>query len=389
MGGAPPLSRMSAAPLLSHMSAAPRLVVVATSARALAAAARRAGYAPLAVDAFADLDTRALCEVALVARRAGTLRLSRARLLDAVRALAREHAPVGLVYGAGMEGEPGVLDALAALLPVLGNGAETVRRVKDPQALTAFCAAQGVSHPQTSLSAPADPAGWLVKPRGGAGGFGVRPAAGAAPSPRRYFQRRLDGESLSALFVADGRAARVLGWSAQWADPAPGAPFRYGGAVGPVAPAPAVAASMRRAVEAAAAHFGLRGLCSADFIATGDDAALLELNPRPGATLDVFDAPDDPLLRRHIAACRGDVGPTRREGLPRAAQVVYARADGATPAATDWPDWAADRPPGGATVRAQEPLCTVIAQARDTAGAVERAGRRAARVVELMEGAST
>lgn len=371
------------------MSAAPRLVVVATSARALAAAARRAGYAPLAVDAFADLDTRAACEVALVARRPGTLRLSRARLLDAVRALARDHAPVGLVYGAGLERDPGLISALAALLPVLGNGAETVRRVKAPEALTAFCAAHGVAHPHTSLAAPADPAGWLVKPRGGAGGVGVRPAAGAAPSRGRYFQRRLDGESLSALFVADGRAAQLLGWSAQWADPAPGAPFRYGGAVGPVAPAPAVAAAMRRAVEAAAAHFGLRGLCSADFVATGDDAALLELNPRPGATLDVFDAPDDPLLRRHVEACRGRLGPMRRMALPRAAQVVYARADGVTPPATDWPDWAADRPPGGATVRAQEPLCTVIAQADDAAGATALARSRAARVVELMKGAST
>jgi len=71
------------------MTAAPRLVVVATSARALAAAARRAGFVPLALDVFGDQDTRALCAATSTPRRRGALRFSPARLLDAARALAR------------------------------------------------------------------------------------------------------------------------------------------------------------------------------------------------------------------------------------------------------------------------------------------------------------
>ena len=53
----------------------------------------------------------------------------------------------------------------------------------------------------------------------------------------------------------------------------------------------------------------LVGLNSADFLVDGDDFRLLEINPRPGATLDIFEPPKGSLFALHIAACEGELEP--------------------------------------------------------------------------------
>ena len=55
-------------------------------------------------------------------------------------------------------------------------------------------------------------------------------------------------------------------------------------------------------MERVAQCFDLKGLGSADFLVNGEDFHLLEINPRPGATLDIFDSEAEPLLRIHLEA---------------------------------------------------------------------------------------
>ena len=55
-------------------------------------------------------------------------------------------------------------------------------------------------------------------------------------------------------------------------------------------------------LSALAARTGLTGLCSADFIRNRDGYHLIEINPRPGATLDIFDCFEVPLMEAHIRA---------------------------------------------------------------------------------------
>ena len=52
--------RPLAALQITAMPDAPSLIVVAQSARSLASSAKRAGFAPLAIDVFGDDDTRAI-----------------------------------------------------------------------------------------------------------------------------------------------------------------------------------------------------------------------------------------------------------------------------------------------------------------------------------------
>jgi uncharacterized protein len=175
---------------------------------------------------------------------------------------------------------------------------------------------------------------------------------------------------VSALILADGRRAVLLGFSAQWSSPAPGQPFRYGGAVQPAALAPATADGMTEAVQRLIPRAGLIGLNSADFLVNGNDFQLLEVNPRPGATLDIFEPSAGSIFAMHIAACQGELpaqGPVFAQA--RASAIVYAPRDIPAFPALDWPAWTADRPGVGTAVNRDDPMCTVLASAADAADA--------------------
>jgi predicted ATP-grasp superfamily ATP-dependent carboligase len=342
------------------------LLVAAISARALAQAARRAGFAPLAVDFFADLDTQAAAHAWRKLR--GLKRGFQAdSLLRALEDLAaRASSPVlGCVYGAGFEDRPELLGLIAERWPLLGNDARTVRRVKAPDVFFPALERLGIPHPRTALALPAKSPGWLAKKIGGAGGSHVLPSRRARRSRGLYYQERIEGRSVSALFVANGQKARVLGFSEQWTASAARTLWRYGGALRPALLPPPVARAMTFAVEAITPVFNLVGLASADFIVNGSEAWLLEINPRPGATLDIFDRSATSLLRLHLDAIHA--GKLPRSGLKfddaMASAIVYAPHGTTVPAGTLWPDWVADRPKPSEWIDKNRPICTVWARA--------------------------
>ncbi len=360
-------------------SPAPPLLVAGQSARALASAARQAGFAPLAVDLFGDDDTRVLA--------AGSLRV-RTLAADAVtrafdRLLADRGGPVaGLVLGSGFEHRPRDISALSARFALLGNPAEVVARAKDPFALAALCRTLDVPHPEVRHPRDLDAspgAGWLLKRRGGSGGAHVLDWRPGPTARGCYAQRRVAGEPVSACFVADGRGATVLGFTAQWSAPAGDAAFRYGGAVRPAGAR--FEAAMARAVERLSRALGLVGLNGADFLVAADGFHLVEINPRPGATLDLFAAAVP--MRLHVAACRDSAIPMAAPALPGAcaSALAYAARHGRLPQGFAWPRWAADRQRPG-RIRAGAPFCTALAEAARPADARRLARARAASLLD-------
>jgi uncharacterized protein len=132
-------------------------------------------------------------------------------------------------------------------------------------------------------------------------------------------------------------------------------------------------------VQRLTALTGLVGLNSFDFLVDGSEFHLLEINPRPGATIDIFEPPGrDSLFALHVDACRGRL-PDRAPVLDGAAAsvVVYAPADFPQLPSFDWPDWSADRPIAGSFISAQSPLCTVLARAATAEQAQELVEERA------------
>ncbi len=359
------------------------VLIAAASGRALAASARRGGYTPLVADFFGDEDTLAAAGAHVRLPDGLTHGMCSDGILAALERLARVEKPAGIVCGTGFEDRPALLVAIARRWRLLGNGADVVVRAKDPRALAEFCRDCGIPHPALSLRPPADPAGWLMKRRGGAGGRHIRAAVHSDTADEAfYFQRRVEGRPVSALVVADGRRALVLGFSEQWCSPTADHPFRYGGAVRPAPLARTAADAMIAAVQRLVPKLSLVGLNSADFLIDGRSIQLLEINPRPGATLDIFEPDDDSIFAMHIAACE-DILPAKAPGFEqaKASAIVYAERHIPAFPALDWPAWAADRPGVGTAVAKGDPLCTVFARAASAASAQALAQRRAAMIV--------
>jgi predicted ATP-grasp superfamily ATP-dependent carboligase len=366
----------------------PAVLIAAASGRALAQSARRGGFLPLVADYFADQDTVAVAHDHVRLAHGLARGMQEDRLVAALEALSRSHQPVGIVCGTGFEDRPHLLARIGERWRLLGNDPQTVATVKDPRALAALCRDCDIAHPDTSASRPSDSAGWLVKRRGGAGGSHIasaRKRKGA--NGEFYFQRATPGLPVSALFLADGRRAALLGFSTQWASPTGGRPYRYGGAVRPAALAPAIADALAAAVQRLMQAIPLVGLNSADFLVDRDQFRLLEINPRPGATLDLFEPAAGSLFALHAAACEGElIGPPPRLDGACAAAIAYADRDIAAAPAMEWPDWAADRPVAGTAIKAGEPLCTVKATAATAAAAKAGVDQRLKEVLAMVHG---
>ena len=343
------------------------IALIALSARPLAASAARAGFAALSFDLFADLDTCAHTARCVRVHRKNGCAFDPDDLVQALRSLAPPGLPV--VLGGGLEDDPALMMRIAERNPILGNAPETVRVLKDPLALSALCAHLGIPHPAVTLEAPAPDllsgASVLEKKIGGAGGAHIRRrAAGdlSPPPPGHFLQREEEGQSVSLLLLANGTGARIVGASRQWRADDAEHPFRYGGAAGPITLPEPFGAAMRQGALNVALACGLVGLVSMDFVVSDHGWFLVEVNPRLGATLDIFDVdPMPPLLGLHLAACGGRLP----DGLPmpseaHAAGVIYADEDMVVPREI-WPDHVADRPPAGAAVAKGSPLCTVRA----------------------------
>ncbi|HYB09121.1 MAG TPA: ATP-grasp domain-containing protein [Alphaproteobacteria bacterium] len=349
------------------------VLIVAQSARALAAAARRSRQPAIAIDAFRDLDTVELVEECIRVP-FGPYGFDERILFAAIEECRTRVS--GLVYGTGFEHSPALLARLEALVPLIGNTPQSVALVKDPISFANLLKEIGVPHPETTRQ-PRIGRNWLRKRVGGAGGGHIRETASESAffDPSLYYQRRMPGSPVSALFIADGRRARILGFSEQWSDGGDDMPFRYGGSAGPIKLPGPIEASVRRICTALSAAACLRGLNSLDLLIEEGRVVVLEVNPRPGATLDIFDGNGGlALWRLHCRAIEGRIAaPSQRKAAEvksvRAASIVYAPRRLRIPDAFEWPRWTSDRGRDGAIVNRNDPVCTVRASAATASAA--------------------
>lgn len=365
------------------------LVVAARSARLLAEAAAREGHVVIALDVYGDADTRR------AARRwtgigDAAMRLDATRLLPALAEAAREPGVTGWIAGSDFECEPALLARGAAALPLLGTAPEAVARVRDPAAFFTALDAMGLPHPEVAFAPPDDARGWLRKQALATGGWHIRRADDPHPADaarRPYWQREAAGQAMSALFVAAADGVQVVGFNALIVRPLGAHPHVYRGAIGPLRLPVEVDAALRDAITRLAAHFALRGLASLDFLLDGAQWTLLEINPRPSASMALY--ADRPLMSAHLAACRGDA-PVAVEGAgdpgtTRGHEVVFARqAFCLSPAQAAMLAGAGDchdLPAAGTAFAAGDPVCSIgaLGNNADAVAAALAARRQALR----------
>ena len=352
----------------------PGVLIIARSGRALAASVVRAGYRCDVIDEFLDADTRAL---ARWARRIPE-GLSSANLTPVLETWQDSNPGAASVIlpGSGFEAEPDRLTLLQNYGAVAANPAALVQRLKDPAQFFPLLDSLGIRRPRYSLEAVNDDQRWLCKPVGGEGGVGIRPWYPGEPLLAGcYLQAYCPGESLSVVFLADGRRARVVGFNqcrtlGELNDTQ--ADYRYAELVR-IQPPAAVANDLTAIVDTLVRATGLRGLCGMDLIRdTAGINNVLEVNPRPPASFELHEnlSAGDSLVAAHLAACAGvipqrAIAADKTEMECRGKRVVYAPAALQIPDGFNWPAECRDRPPAGSRVEADEPLCTIVVRAAD------------------------
>jgi uncharacterized protein len=346
-----------------------RVLVVAVSARMLAQLAAADGYDVVAVDRFGDADLRAIAPGATAPNANGLVDLAARMQADAV------------VYGAGLENRPDLVARLSEGRELLGTAAELLDAVRDPWAIGQAARAAGARAPRTTVE-PADGNGWLRKPRRGGGGRGVRRWAGGRLRATEILQRRLDGMPCSAVAVGDGRDATVLGLTEQLLRPRSYA--WAGNATPPRLPASELSVlgeQLGAVCDDVAARFGLRGAFGVDAVWDGRHAWVLEVNPRPTASLELFGPGSFEL---HVRGSRGltSAGPPP-SACARVKLVLFADRDIRAPELEWWPAGVVrDIPSAGEAIARGQPVCTLLSQ---TAEPEEIAARGAALLAELPE----
>ncbi len=348
------------------------ILLIAQSARMLAVSARRGGWRPLVLDRFGDLDTR---KVAHAWRKVPVdqTELNGQALIKLAQAMVLQFSLAGWVYGSGLESLPEVVEEISQLCPLLGNGPEVLRLCSDPELFFAALDTLQIPYPDITWRQPKDLTGWLAKQGGGCGGVKVALTPAALGNGKVYFQKRLPGEVFTYAFLADKRR---LVWGAfnrlYQADYNAQQPFGYAGAINRAALSPEATKLVKEYAWRMIEAWHLRGMHGLDFMVTESGPAILELNPRAGAVLGLWDEDwPDGLLAAHVQACQGECRVTPEPGPARGLQVVFSREPVAIPRDMPWPSWCVDLPDPSDYVGAGKPVCSVTAQGNSIA-VVER-----------------
>jgi predicted ATP-grasp superfamily ATP-dependent carboligase len=235
-----------------------------------------------------------------------------------IRSFPREFLPVleaapeaPWMYTGGLENHPRLVDRLAKVRPLWGNSGSVLRRVRDPERLSAAVREAGFRFPELAAGQRA-----LIKPRSGSGGIGVRFASEAdhARLPRgSYLQAFVDGQAESAAYVAARGSARLLGATRQLLrrDFDLTSPFLHVGSLGPLQLHHSVSDTLRRLGQMLADRFGLVGLFNVDYVRVGQEVWPVEINPRYSASMEVLErATAVRHVALHAAACERNTLPS-------------------------------------------------------------------------------
>ncbi|MCC7086195.1 MAG: ATP-grasp domain-containing protein [Pirellulales bacterium] len=369
------------------------LIIVGASTRAASQSAIRAGFVPWQADCFGDVDLAACGSV----RRIEPYPWG---LLEIVR----EAPEAPWMYTGALENYPELIEQLASQRPLWGNSSAAVRQVRDPERLVENLNRAGFDVPRTqfTLDRTDQDRPWLQKQLRSAGGREVACPAWeslrdeVSASKGSYFQQQIVGQPVSAVYVASGTDAKLLGITGQligndgsgqcWCtgDWTGATGFWYAGSIGPLTAPIWLRNRASEIGQCVARAFGLVGLFGIDAILTDDALRPIEVNPRYTASIEVLERAMAILaIELHVVSCERKrnaplAGPIRKPTVEAVHRIVgkavlYAQRDIDVP--HDFSNWAADinsnRPwPTIADIPSAKskiprgwPICSVFAEA--------------------------
>lgn len=342
----------------------PSIVLIAASARMLAESSRRAALPVMAIDQFGDEDTRAASRRVITAPAEGG-GLDSTAVLNAL-ALLDPDRQAKVVLGGGLDSAPHLIQRIGEERTIIGNTPLTHLRLKEAPAFFDLLNELSIPYPDIRWNTENASSEWLLKSSCSEGGKGVRFFAHDQLRSGDYLQRRLAGSTYSVLFLAGNGHQKIIGFNTLRHIAMGDRPFLFAGAANFVRLRPKTLRQVQSYVQKMVCATGIVGLNSLDFMLDPEgQPQILEINPRPSATLALYDedAPSG-LLDAHIRAASGQglaaMNPPRQF---RCFEVALSPRDLTIPRGLSWPDWCRDRPVAGTMVPEGRPFCTVESQA--------------------------
>jgi predicted ATP-grasp superfamily ATP-dependent carboligase len=374
------------------------LLICGASARAAAFSALQAGLRPWCADLFGDADLQA-CSPTHV--------LSSSNYPEGFVQIARGGPPGPWLYTGGLENRPSLVRRISQARTLWGNDATVLRRARAPRTLHNACREAGTPCPAGHCRPAELPLGgrWLVKPRIGTGGSGIRFWAGepfVGGNRRLYLQQFVKGDACAAVYIGDGHKAQLLGLTRQlvgvsWLH---ARRFSYCGSIGPLPLPLPVRAALERLGNALASGSGLRGLFGVDCILKDGVPWPVEVNPRYTASVEVLEyglgLAALGLHRQQFATEHPIAKPQAAPAIPRSNRlpfigkaILFARAPVVFPQDGPWiptleqirahrfaegldhPPSFGDIPRAGQRIDAGRPILTFFVRADSVAGCLE------------------
>jgi uncharacterized protein len=344
-----------------------KILLVGVVTREMAQSAVAAGYKVISLDYFGDSDQPTAAEVYSLARDFSS-EPDLKNLVIAAKTLAGKADKI--VVGAGLENEIELFE-IGDEESYWTNSLSSVQKVRDPLVLSGLLSETVLRLPKTILPGDSLPISgkWLVKNNRHSGGLGVRDwDAETMLQEKEVLQEKMDGQLMSACFVANGQQALLIGLTLQYAGvPELGAPpFAWCGNI-----APYKESELEKSISGAVQHLtketGLVGVNGIDFILHEGVPFLLEVNPRWTGSLELFERLYGMnMFQIHVEACQGKL-PESLPPLPiqqvLGKGILYARHDLILDDTSGWKKMGiADIPHSGETIPAGTPICTIFSE---------------------------
>lgn len=333
------------------------LLIVANSARMLVQQAANLGFSAWAIDCYADCDTQKLTKKCI---RVDSLALHQVK--KATDELLSDFNISHVIYGSGLEQFQDTLSFLSSNFTLIGNEPDVFSSLQNKACFYSKLNHLQIPYPEITFQRPDENCGWLVKPLVGQGGLAIEKyTKHSNQSMDTYWQKYIDGVSMSVLFVADGSDYRLIGFNKQLEMNGEG--FIFSGVINQ----PEVCYQIKKTVSEWLAvlvkEFAVRGINSLDFIVSDKQCFVLELNPRPSASQQLY---SDRWLKEHINSFIADKPELVNDEINcRAYKIIFAKVDCFIKKNINWPKWVVDIPQVKSIIYMGMPICSIIAEGKN------------------------
>ncbi len=323
-------------------------LVVATSGRMLAQATKQKGFNVVVIDCFADVDTFRCAKKVI---RVDSLSIENLKI--ALIELS-DFEIAGVIYGSGFENYVESLYFLESQFEIFGNSAAVFKRVQNKREFFAALNFLEIPHPETHFLPPLEGAWgggalkWLQKPLIGQGGVGIEkhaPSQALPPAPLQrggfYWQQFCEGQSGSVLFLN----TEIIGFNTQWTY----GDFLFAGISNYSDLTDLQKNQLQFWVKKLVSYFNLRGLNSLDFIHAKNEIFVLEINPRPSASMQLYDTP-----------------------FFSAYEIIFAPQTVIIPKHFNWLENCHNLPHSGVIIPKNSPICSMIARSTQSKTALKK-----------------